>query len=205
MRYVRGLITDSKIVVQADRTRLSAAQVAEHELYHSAAETSPGTNWYCEQKIKDKYGEKEFNKVVEKYIEKLRGIIDIPENVADYFEQHEKQDKYSKVYDSKVLSIEKVEIKIEPNGSEKRNQQNAESYLPPLGSVVSIRDLLGLVNGDTVKYIPKPASNLTNRGKIRKASIEDWEKAENVRFSGVTIKAIHMFLRALQKAVREYI
>ena len=395
MRYVRGIITDSKIIVQADHTRLSVAQIAEHELYHSAAEATPGTNWYCEQKIKEKYGEEEFNKVVEKYIEKLRGIIDVPENgteaeieealnaikeeifadayaginafgahaekfrsevrqtveersgegreqkapetrgppkyslddteiptyeqliakpdikivdlgngfegsfrekrkkiinttqyskphwnkdtgalmflskntlthsfnnigteqliaaeklpeiienavlthrepdkhgnetvsgvytffgavrfngetlpvklkvkeyktlnnmlpenVADYFEQHGKQDKYSKVYDSKVLSIEKVEIKIEPNGSEKRNQQNAESYLPPLGSVVSIRDLLSLVKGDAEKYIPKPASKLTSRGPSRKASMEDWEKAEKMRFMGLTDKEI---------------
>ena len=49
-------------------------------------------------------------------------------------------------------------------------------------------------------------SQLKDRVKEKhKASMEDWEKAENVRFSGVTIKAIHMFLRALQKAVREYI
>ena len=81
---VRGVWASSQIIVQADHMSVSPEQIASHEIFHEYADQNPGLIQAVEQSIREKYGDEEFDGIVESYIRNLRGIIDIDENAADY-------------------------------------------------------------------------------------------------------------------------
>ena len=60
--------------------RVSAQQIAEHETYHEIAAQNPGTDYAVEERIREQFGDEEFERVVEIYIQKLHGIVDLPAN-----------------------------------------------------------------------------------------------------------------------------
>lgn len=81
---VRGVwMPNGDIVVQADNMRVSAQQIAEHEIYHDIAAQTPGTDYEVEQRIREQFGDEEFERVVEIYIQKLHGIVDLPANASE--------------------------------------------------------------------------------------------------------------------------
>ena len=79
---VRGVYSPGKIVIQADHMRLTPDQIADHEIFHDKATQTPGLIRELEDRIAERYGPEEFGKIVETYIQKLRGVIDIPENAS---------------------------------------------------------------------------------------------------------------------------
>ena len=80
-RRVRGVWReDGAIIIQADNMRVSAQQIAEHETYHEIAAQNPGTDYAVEERIREQFGDEEFERVVEIYIQKLHGIVDLPAN-----------------------------------------------------------------------------------------------------------------------------
>lgn len=80
---VRGVwMPNGDIIVQADNMRVSAQQIAEHEIYHDIAAQTPGTDYEVEQRIREQFGDEEFERVVEIYIQKLHGIVDLPANAS---------------------------------------------------------------------------------------------------------------------------
>lgn len=81
---VRGVWAGGQIIVQADHMSVSPEQIASHEIFHEYADQNPGLIQAVEQSIREKYGDEEFDGIVESYIRNLRGIIDIDENAADY-------------------------------------------------------------------------------------------------------------------------
>lgn len=81
---VRGVWAGGQIIVQADHMSVSPEQIASHEIFHEYADQNPGLIQAVEQSIREKFGDKEFDSIVESYIRNLRGIIDIDENAADY-------------------------------------------------------------------------------------------------------------------------
>lgn len=81
---VRGVWAGGQIIVQADHMSVSPEQIASHEIFHEYAYQNPGLIQAVERSIREKYGDKEFDGIVEAYIRNLRGIIDIDENAADY-------------------------------------------------------------------------------------------------------------------------
>mgnify|MGYP004653475273 CR=1 FL=1 len=81
---VRGVWAGSQIIVQADHMNVSPEQIASHEIFHEYADQNPGLIQAVERSIREKFGDKEFDSIVESYIRNLRGIIDIDENAADY-------------------------------------------------------------------------------------------------------------------------
>lgn len=82
-RAVRGVWTPGGIYVQADNAGYSAAQIAAHEVYHDLAANTPGLDADVKQRIIERYGEDEFRRVAQVYIERLRGVYDVPDG-AEY-------------------------------------------------------------------------------------------------------------------------
>lgn len=82
-RAVRGVWTPGSIYVQADNAGYSAAQIAAHEVYHDLAANTPGLDADVKQRIIERYGEDEFRRVAQIYIERLRGVYDVPDG-AEY-------------------------------------------------------------------------------------------------------------------------
>lgn len=78
-RAVRGVWTPGSIYVQADNAGYSAAQIAAHEVYHDLAANTPGLDADVKQRIIERYGEDEFRRVAQVYIERLRGVYDVPD------------------------------------------------------------------------------------------------------------------------------
>lgn len=78
---VRGVYTqDGRIILQADHMRLTTDQIADHEIFHDKAFQTPGLVREIEARITERFGREEFEKIVTTYIEKLRGVIDLPAN-----------------------------------------------------------------------------------------------------------------------------
>ena len=80
---VRGIYSRSGIIIQADHTRLSPGQIADHEIFHAVSENDPGLMADVERAITEKYGEEELGRMIDAYIQRLRGVIDIPENASE--------------------------------------------------------------------------------------------------------------------------
>lgn len=78
----------------------------------------------------------------------------IPKSVAEYFAANGQPDDYASVYDGKVLVVE--EIKKEASSSAlSGDQENLNPGEYPSASEISIEDLMGLVNSEYQKYLPK--------------------------------------------------
>ena len=79
---VRGIYRQDGIILQADHLRLTTDQIADHEIFHDKAFQTPGLVRELEERIVERYGREEFDKVVGTYVEKLRGVVDVPEHAT---------------------------------------------------------------------------------------------------------------------------
>ena len=77
---VRGVQMPGQIIVRADHPRVSVEQIAKHEEFHQRTRGQQDMVQEATRRIKEKYDADEFQAVVATYIEKLQGVIDIPEN-----------------------------------------------------------------------------------------------------------------------------
>lgn len=77
---VRGVQMPGQIIVRADHPRVSVEQIAKHEEFHQRTRGQQDMVQEAARRIKEKYDADEFQAVVATYIEKLQGVIDIPEN-----------------------------------------------------------------------------------------------------------------------------
>lgn len=83
-RRVRGVWQPGgDIIIQADNLRVSPQQIADHEIYHDQAAQDTGLDYTVEERIREQFGEEEFARVVETYIQKLHGIVDLPANASE--------------------------------------------------------------------------------------------------------------------------
>ena len=83
-RRVRGVWQPSgDIIIQADNLRVSPQQIADHEIYHELAAQDTGLDYTVEERIRERFSEEEFARVVETYIQKLHGIVDLPANASE--------------------------------------------------------------------------------------------------------------------------
>lgn len=71
------------IVVQADSTKYTIDQIADHELFHSELRDNPGLLDKIVERIKERYTEEQFNRVVQRYITNERGIINVEDGMDD--------------------------------------------------------------------------------------------------------------------------
>lgn len=78
----RGVYTENGIIVQADHRYLNIDQIADHEAFHDYAAKNPGLVRQIERAIVEQYSREEFDAVVEKYLQNLRGVYDLPEHAS---------------------------------------------------------------------------------------------------------------------------
>ena len=74
---------DSGIILQADNYYVTAKQIADHELAHERLRQNPGLAQNIEQEIRQDYTEEEFDRVIDAYISKMRGIVNFEEGMSD--------------------------------------------------------------------------------------------------------------------------
>lgn len=80
---VNGAVQGSRVYIQADNMRWTIDQIGNHEQFHIEAAEDPGLVEAVRDEIISRFSEEQFSGIVETYIQKLRGVIDIPENATD--------------------------------------------------------------------------------------------------------------------------
>ena len=80
---VNGAVQGSRVYIQADNMRWSIDQIGNHEQFHIEAAADPGLVQAVREEITSRFSEEQFAGIVETYIQKLRGVIDIPENASE--------------------------------------------------------------------------------------------------------------------------
>lgn len=80
---VNGAVQGSRVYIQADNMRWSIDQIGNHEQFHIEAAADPGLVQAVQEEITSRFSEEQFAGIVETYIQKLRGVIDIPENASE--------------------------------------------------------------------------------------------------------------------------
>lgn len=80
---VNGAVQGSQVYIQADNMRWSIDQIGNHEQFHIEAAADPGLVQAVREEITSRFSEEQFAGIVETYIQKLRGVIDIPENASE--------------------------------------------------------------------------------------------------------------------------
>jgi len=82
IRNARGVFDSDRIIVQADHSRLSISQIADHEAYHVKASpemAGQGLNQMIRRHIMETFSEDELTKVISAYLEALDGVYGISE------------------------------------------------------------------------------------------------------------------------------
>lgn len=79
---VNGAVQGSRVFIQADNMRWTIDQIGNHEQFHIEAAEDPGLVEAVREEITSRFSEEQFLGIVETYIQKLRGVIDIPENAT---------------------------------------------------------------------------------------------------------------------------
>ena len=84
---------------------------------------------------------------------------EFPANIRKYFEEHGEQEIHNRLYDAEVLEVISIESAKKESGASASDRNRATRFATKgtPNSVISIADLLGLVNGEERKYIPLPA------------------------------------------------
>ena len=80
---VNGAVQGSRVYIQADNMRWTIDQIGNHEQFHIEAAEDPGLVEAVRDEIISRFSEEQFSGIVETYIQKLRGVIDIPEHATD--------------------------------------------------------------------------------------------------------------------------
>ncbi len=90
----------------------------------------------------------------------------IPQNIAEYFRQYGVPEQYASAYDNKVLSLESIE-KEDVSSSAATMPFGVND--PSTSSYITVSDLMGLVNGDARRYLPKEnkSINQTLDGRLQ--------------------------------------
>lgn len=117
----------------------------------------------------------------------------IPQNIAEYFRQYGVPEQYASAYDNKVLALESIEKEeasssVQPTLAAKQTAQgeypsasslkdaSSSAATMPFGvndpstsSYITVADLMGLVNGDARRYLPKEnkSINQTLDGRLQ--------------------------------------
>ena len=134
-RLVRGVYTGDRIIVQADNLRVTPGQIADHEIFHDRAAQTPGLILELETRVRDQYGAEELGQVVDRYIRKLRGVVDVTENAGEDGVQAEAWDILEEIFADAYAGInafsahaERFNETVEQTMTERgvgRGQQNA--------------------------------------------------------------------------------
>ncbi len=79
IQRVRGAYNENGIFVQADNRTATAEQIADHETFHSYAQTDPGLVQAAAEAVTERYGREELRDILAVYAKNLRGVADVSE------------------------------------------------------------------------------------------------------------------------------
>lgn len=103
----------------------------------------------------------------------------LPAEIETYFKENGVQNPYASAYDSRVLELESIELEeTEKESYPVQRRQDIEDLKsrpqghPSSSPVVTVADLMGLVNGDDQKYLPQRENSTQNSFGLR---IEDFQ------------------------------
>ena len=71
---VRGVIADDVLILQADHSRTSITQLADHEIFHALVRSDPGLREAARQKVIERYTPEEFRRMMDSYLVNLGGL-----------------------------------------------------------------------------------------------------------------------------------
>lgn len=123
-----AILPDGTIIIQADHARYSATQIAKHELFHHKSSLNLLSVPTAIRKIRERFTEAEFGKVVERYMQAYAGIIDIPENA----DAQTVEDALNKLYEE-ILADAHAEI----------NAFDAEKFSEVVGEYMAEQESTG--------------------------------------------------------------
>lgn len=84
-KTVNGVYDGNQIIIRADHMRLSIDQIADHETYHALIDANGGRYRMItklREYILERYDADSFNRIMDKYIAGLTGIVDVTENMS---------------------------------------------------------------------------------------------------------------------------
>ena len=84
-KTVSGVYDGNQIIIRADHMRLSIEQIADHEMYHALIDANGGRYRMItklREYILERYDADSFNRIMDKYIAGLTGIVDVTENMS---------------------------------------------------------------------------------------------------------------------------
>ncbi len=179
-RSVRGVWTRDGIIIRADNMRISAKQIADHEIFHEYADQNPGLIQAVERSIREKYGDQEFDRIVESYIRNLRGIIDIDENAAGYEVEQALLDVKNEILADAYADINAFGEKTG------KYQENVRQTLRERGIVDTSRETAAATERRT-----GPPERFSYAGRdARNADLEALHEAERYEMQGVDAETI---------------
>lgn len=179
-RSVRGVWTRDGIIIRADNMRISAKQIADHEIFHEYADQNPGLIQAVERSIREKYGDQEFDRIVESYIRNLRGIIDIDENAAGYEVEQALLDVKNEILADAYADINAFGEKTG------KYQENVRQTLRERGIVDTSRETAAA----TERRIGPPERFSYAGRDARNADLEALHEAERYEMQGVDAETI---------------
>lgn len=81
--HVRGVDMErGGIIIQADHKKLSVEQIGDHEIYHELEKQDPSLNRIAMEQVREQHGPEEVDRMLDRYIESMDGLIDLPENAT---------------------------------------------------------------------------------------------------------------------------
>ena len=98
VRRVRGVYSGNRIIIQADNLKYTVDQIADHESFHDKATRTPGLVSSIRERIAQEYTKEELDAVLERYVQALRGVIDIPADADQAAEQAAMLELLEEVY-----------------------------------------------------------------------------------------------------------
>ncbi len=148
----RGVISGEEIFIQADNTKLTIDQIADHEAYHArVADDGEWINDTIREHIVETYSREELDAVLDKYIEGLQGVIDVgnAQNGEEYeaamryimeelladayaginaFDAH--AERFTQTVNEKMTQIGKGKQTAQENGTRQTNGPNDDVQMP---------------------------------------------------------------------------
>ena len=180
-RLVRGVYTGDQIIVQADNLRATPDQIADHEIFHDRAAQTPGLVREIEERIRERYDRDEMTRVVERYIQKLRGVIDVTGNPGDGTVQAEAWDILEEIFADAYAGINAFSVHAE------RFNETVEQTMTDRGVGRGSQNAAA-----TDRTTGPPAEGRYSFGgqNARRADLEALDRAKEMERQGVAMETI---------------
>lgn len=203
---VRGVYDSDRIIVQADNFKVSAEQIANHEIFHAYAADNAGLVQAVERAIVERYGQEELDSILDTYVKKLRGVVNISEDMTEEDLQVAMKVIREEVFADAYAGInafgtdgEKYQGEtrrvLEERGIEKPEKETARATEnrtgPPKYSISEAEDgrAVAVVDSDILENIDTTAWDDTKKAQAKAAAKEALLAFKNgIQVNGITYK-----------------